>query len=330
MKILMKAIAGSHLFGLNTPSSDMDYKGVFIPSAEEILLGNYKDTRSQSTGDNDSRNGKDDIDVELYSLRKFFKMLANGDTAALELLFTPEEFILEKDPLWDEIKKYKDRLISSRVTAMIGYARQQANKYGIKGSRMGELGKFIDEAKTIQKMFSFNNPKLKHAWLDIVDVVKDFDHIHLIELNGHPGLDILGKKFDYHCTFIHVLEILKKIYKNYGHRARDAKKNGGVDFKALSHAVRVMLQGIEFLSKGTMTLPHTGINKQTLLYIKTGKLHYTKVSRIIEAHLDILEGCAEDTDLPDKIDHTLVEKIILEIHSKVCYNYASNLERSIT
>ena len=29
MKIIVKAIAGSHLFGTNTPTSDKDYFGIF-------------------------------------------------------------------------------------------------------------------------------------------------------------------------------------------------------------------------------------------------------------------------------------------------------------
>ena len=76
MKILMKAVAGSHLFGLNTPSSDKDYKGIFLPSAEEILLQRVPKTRNTTTGQKDAKNTAEDIDVELYSLGKFFEMLS--------------------------------------------------------------------------------------------------------------------------------------------------------------------------------------------------------------------------------------------------------------
>ena len=37
MKVIVKCIAGSHLFGLNTPLSDMDYKGVYMPEANDIM-----------------------------------------------------------------------------------------------------------------------------------------------------------------------------------------------------------------------------------------------------------------------------------------------------
>ena len=95
MKILIKTYAGSHLFGTSTPESDTDYKGIYIPNAEQILLGNYNCTIQETTGASDAKNSKEDIDVELYSLKKFFTMLKKGDTPAIELLFTPEELIVE-------------------------------------------------------------------------------------------------------------------------------------------------------------------------------------------------------------------------------------------
>jgi len=325
MKVLIKAMAGSHLFGTNTPESDKDYKGVFLPTKDEILLGQYKESVSVSTGDNDSKNSSDDMDIEMYSLKKFFKMLDNGDTAALELLFTPEEFIIEKDPLWDEIIINRDQFLSCRVKAMIGYARQQANKYGIKGSRMGELSNCIEALKEIQKEFEFANPKLKHGWDLINDKLKDYDHVHFIELsmsNGTentmtPALDILGKKFDYHCSFIYVLEILKKIYKNYGYRARQAKKNNGIDWKALSHAVRVSLQGVELLETGKITLPLKSAHQKVVRDIKMGEIDYKVVGENIEDLLNTLEKASKNSKLPERVDKEFLDGFMIDMHHRV-------------
>lgn len=325
MKVLVKCVAGSHLFGTNTENSDKDYKGVYIPDADSILLGNYKDSKQYTTGDENSKNSKEDIDVELYSIRKFFKMLKNGDTAAIELLFTPEELIIEKDPLWDEIVKHRDDFLTSKVTGMIGYARQQAHKYGIKGSRMGELNNIITKLKEIEKLFSFANPKLKHAWLDVVQAVDGFDHVHIIELEVSknmqnvtvPALDILGKKFDHHCTFPYVLGILKKVYNNYGQRAREAKKNNGIDWKALSHAARVMFQGQELLEHGYVTLPLKPEERDIVMKIKKGEMDYKLVAPIIEKGLEDLEKAKDNTSLAKEFNSDLANKIILKLHKKV-------------
>lgn len=326
MKVLIKAQAGSHLFGTNTPSSDMDYKGVFLPEADQILLGSYSEFVSKTTGDSNSKNSKDDIDIELYSLKKFLKMVSRGDTAALELLFTPDDMIIEKDPLWDEVLQYRDQLISSKVSAMIGYARQQANKYGIKGSRMGELSGIIDKLQSIEKKFDFKEPKLKHAWDEVVEAVKDYDHVHIIELitsknmenTKVPALDILGKKFDYHCSFPYVLNILKKVYRNFGQRAREAKKNGGIDWKALSHAVRVSFQGIELLQTGKITLPLRPNERKIVKAIKSGELDYSKkVQPMLESLLEGLEIARNDNKLKKEVEQKLLDDILIKFHKKV-------------
>lgn len=83
MKILVKAVAGSHLFGTNGPQSDKDFKGVFLPSAEDILLGKFDQTIHQSTNNAvGQKNTKDDIFVvfgEYYGypeccIHEFYKM----------------------------------------------------------------------------------------------------------------------------------------------------------------------------------------------------------------------------------------------------------------
>jgi predicted nucleotidyltransferase len=70
MRILCKIIAGSHLFGTNTPKSDLDYKGVFIPSADDILMNTYKHTDVSSTNDKyGSKNTSEDIDLEMRLMK---------------------------------------------------------------------------------------------------------------------------------------------------------------------------------------------------------------------------------------------------------------------
>ena len=103
MNIIVKAVAGSHLFGTNTPTSDTDYKGVYMPSKEDILLGRAKSSLNLSTNQTNEKNSSEDEDVEFYSLQKFMKMLDEGQTVALELLWTPDDMIIEESSLWREI-----------------------------------------------------------------------------------------------------------------------------------------------------------------------------------------------------------------------------------
>ena len=331
MKILVKAIAGSHLFGTNTENSDRDYKGVFIPSAPDILAGTFSDTIRSTTGNDKSKNTKEDEDTELYSLSKFFRMLENGDTAAIELLFTPDEFILEKDPLWNHIVAGRSKFLSKKINALIGYARQQANKYGIKGSRMGELNNVLKLLKQVESDLNFRNCKLKHGWEQILAGIKEFQHVHVIEISiakdkMSPALDILGKKFSEDTPFSVVNKCLSDEYKKYGERSREAKKNNGVDFKALSHAVRCMLQGIELMNTGKITLPHHGKNLLLLKRIKAGEIPYPELEPVIEQKMAELEAAAVNSSLPEKVNPEFLKDILVILHGKQIMDYVDLME----
>ena len=150
-------------------------------------------------------------------------------------------------------------------------------------------------------------------------------HVHLIELEmktinqtrKFPAFEILGKKFDHHNTFPHVLQILTRIYKEYGYRARQAKKNNGIDWKALSHALRVMYQGQELLSTGKITLPHSGDNLQLLRDVKQGLKPFDEVSLILEEEMEKLEKLNIESTLQEKVDEKFTEDLTYEYFEKV-------------
>ena len=59
---------GSHAYGLSTPSSDVDIKGVAIPPADYFLGFNKKFEQAES---------KDPNDMVVYDVRKFFALAAD-------------------------------------------------------------------------------------------------------------------------------------------------------------------------------------------------------------------------------------------------------------
>lgn len=288
MKVIMKAVAGSHLFGLNTEKSDKDYKGVFIPSTDDLLLGNSKFTHKETTGNDGSRNTASDVDVELFSLHKFMDMLAEGQTAAFELLFTPEEMIIEKTAEWDWLQSHREEFVHKKVSAFIGYAKQNAARYGIRGSRMGDLEKVIETMKTFTATDRLSKYESKfrhlHNTLEYFKIMNETEKGFMIE--------VLGKKYDSHCAVDYVLKSLELVYNNYGERSKSAKENNNIDWKAVSHAVRVMIQGKELLDTGHITLPLRPEHTELLLKIKKGEMDFvTEVQPIVESRMqDLLEA----------------------------------------
>jgi len=142
LNLLVKMKFGSHIYGTNTPESDTDYKAIYLPSGDDIVMQRVKGSKNNNTKkDERAKNTADDIDIEIFSLDKYIKLLLEGQTVAIDMLFTPEEFILQTSPEWKHIQDNKDKFLHSGILSFVGYCRTQANKYGIKGSRMAAVRK---------------------------------------------------------------------------------------------------------------------------------------------------------------------------------------------
>lgn len=290
MNVVVKCIAGSHLFGTNTINSDTDYKGVYLPEPKDILLGKVKSSINTGTNKTNTKNTSEDVDIEFYSLQKFMKMLAEGQTVALELLWTPEHLIVEKTPLWDEIVSHRYELTHKKVTAFVGYCKTQANKYGVKGSRMAAAKLVVNYLENVAEDYPGIKIGTPSIWNFMFRRFNKTEHIEF----GHQKvgektiafMEICGRKYQETIKIQYMLDSLKKLYASYGARAKQAELNEGIDWKALSHAYRVCTQAIELLDTGRMTLPLPINALEVVRAIKLGKLNFNQVRPLLEAKVE--------------------------------------------
>jgi len=309
---------GSHLYGLNTPESDIDLKGIYTPSHRDIILGKVPKTSINiSTGEDNKKNSKDDVDTEMFTLAGFVKMCEQGQTAAIDMLFAPKEMIIEDSPEWDFIQENRDKLLTGKASSFIGYCFQQANKYGIKGSRIKAMKEVINFLEGFSDGGRLNDIDINF----MLDTIKN-DHVKVVEHKSSSGemapyLEVCGRKFGMMDKIDHIIEVLTMIEGKYGDRARLAEKNEGVDWKALSHALRVCYEAQELLATGKVTFPFTGLKREALMNVKQGKLDYVKVSPIIEAEMEKVKELEKTTILPDKIDKKFWEDFIYKTYSRV-------------
>jgi predicted nucleotidyltransferase len=81
-------VGGSELHGAKVKDTDdLDIYGVYLEPPELVLGLEKSDFFVWSTAGNERRNGPDDIDVCLYSLRKWAGLAAKGNPTALHFLF---------------------------------------------------------------------------------------------------------------------------------------------------------------------------------------------------------------------------------------------------
>ena len=124
MNLIVKMVFGSHLYGTNTPDSDKDYKGVFMPTKEQIYLGKIPKSYHESSGNDHSKNTKEDTDTEIYSLHYFIKLACEGQTVALDMLHAWGDKVIQFTPLWAEIVGNRQKFYTKNMSAFVGYARR--------------------------------------------------------------------------------------------------------------------------------------------------------------------------------------------------------------
>ena len=309
-KIIMETIFGSHLYGLNTPNSDTDYKGIFIPDAKDILLGKAPKTIQSSTGDKHSKNTTDDIDRQMFSLSKFISLACEGDTVAIDMIHADDSKLVTNSETWQYIRDNRHRFYTKKLTGLFGYVRKQASKYGIKGSRLAALREVVECIKTIDDSKKVGDFKEYFP-------LNEFAYwIFATDKNGVNQIfyEVLGRKFQQTVSVKEMKTSLFKLWEEYGDRARLAEANQGVDWKALSHALRGGYQLINIYKHGDLVYPME--QNPLILSVKTGNMPFNEVQEELEKVVQEVEILAENSHYPSSVDKEFWEDFLEEVYSE--------------
>jgi hypothetical protein len=294
MDLIVKMKFGSHLYGTDTEASDVDYKGVFLPARRDILLGRVSKCRRFSTGNDLQKNTSGDVDEEIYSLHHFIKLACDGQTVAMDMLHAPEQMLLESSAVWRRLQAQRHRFYTKNLSAFVRYARRQASKYGIKGSR-------LNAASQVMALLAAENPgkRLRSVWHQLPR--DDYCCVIGMDPNGMRQYQVCGKTFQESAAIGYVLAVLQKFYADYAHRAKMAAENRNLDWKAISHALRAALQTKEILFTGTLCFPLQ--EAPFLEAVKAGRLDYGReVAPVLEDLMDTVEKLITKSDLPPEVD----------------------------
>lgn len=304
MNILMESVFGSHLYGLATEHSDRDYKGIVLPNKRDILLGNSKYHIDSSTNTSQTRNSNEDIDKTYYSLAYFIELACKGETVALDLLHGNEDKLIQTSEEWKFLVKHKHRFFTKDMKSYIGYVRKQAAKYGIKGTRISEL----------EKMLQFLS-KNKNSVVGELDF-PETEFGKWVDYKGNRYYEFAGSKYQDNLKVHYMYETLSKIYDTYGERAKQAKTNDGVDWKALLHGLRSAYQARDIYLHGGFEYPLK--ESKFLMDVKLGKKDFlTEVEPEFDRITKEVFKLAEESNYPSSVDRTFWYDFLETVHLKV-------------
>ena len=305
--MICKILCGSHLYGLNTPQSDTDYKGVFLPPVKDLILNRASHHIDKSTNKSDNRNTKDDIDFEMFSLHQFLHLVATGQPMAIEMMFAPKEMVVATSEIWESIVNVREQLLTRTAKSFVGYCKGQASKYCMKGDRLASLEKCY-------QAFSNCHPttSLSYYFDVFCKSMNGVDYFEVFDADEKHGrsFNIVGKKFYETATIETITDSLLHTIDKYGERTRTTMRMEGRDWKAISHAVRIAVEVIELLTDKVITLPLPPPPREFIKKVKKGEV----TLELVESHLDHLlrevEDAQKNSTLPSKFNSDLANQLI--------------------
>lgn len=115
--IIFKVRVGSHAYGTNVEGSDEDFKGIYLQDPIDVLNNGYQEQFSVSK------------DETYYELRRFLDLCSSGNPTMLEILYSPEDCIVHKNPIMDLLLADRDKFLSKSCKHSFGgYAYAQIEK----------------------------------------------------------------------------------------------------------------------------------------------------------------------------------------------------------
>lgn len=366
VKNLLCAVTyGSHLYGTSSPTSDHDFKAVYLPVIEDLVLAKapkvlrYRfDADGNTVGDHETMpaNG---YEAEHTPVQKFIHDYLGGQAYAVETAFAVVQGAHLKHAARARTVAGKrgaafealchlltKQYVHRNVNGMVGFAVKQTFDYVRRGERLNaaknvlqvlqQVLKFYENI-TIERSEKFDANKVRldtachfiHPVSHFVEAQTVLDHIvretglELGETSNQNKkmrtLKLNGREYLETTTLPHLINAVEKLVDQYGDRSTRASEVD-VDWKSLSHAVRVYQQVIELLETGFVSFPRK--NAKFLLDVKQGYHDLEHVKRLLGGLDDKVTYLLSKSTLPqvDEEFRAKVERDVLLPFLKKMYN----------
>ncbi len=340
--IILECISGSRAYGLDTPTSDTDIKGVFLLPKEDFYGLDYTPQVSNPTND-----------IVYYEFGRFMELLSLNNPNILELLNTPKEAVLIKHPFLDEINS--ELILSKLCKNTFGkFALSQIKKAkGLKKKIVNPVGK---ERKTVlsfcyvnygqgsiplNKFLEINNYVQENCGLVNIPHMKNMYALFYGEGFGYKGIvkdelsndvrlsSIPKKEKEVALLYFNKDGYSKycKEYKEYWDwvenrnedRYQNTKSHGkNYDAKNMMHTFRLLEMAIEIAKEKKVNVKR--LNREFLLNIKSGKYEYDELLIMANEKQEEMEMAFEKSDLQDKPNRDKINELTYRIRDKFYTN----------
>lgn len=305
-KIIYLTYGGSHAYGTNIETSDIDLRGIALKTEKELLgMQNFEQFLNTET------------DTTIYAIDKFIQLALNCNPNIIEMLGTKDE---HKFLVSDEMRLLLDNknafISQSAINSFGGYTTSQLRRFeNAVNKNMDERRQQEHILNTLNNMQnhlqthynSYDNSEFK-IYIDKSDR-KDTEYELFVDIDmkHYPLLD-------FGCIQSEMNSAIKA-YSKLNHR--NNKSEFKID-KHLMHLIRLYLMLLDILEKSEINTYREN-NIKLLMDIRTGKYsdnNYEGIYTLLDSLEKRVEYAKLHTEIPKKPNYKLVEELLIEINRR--------------
>jgi len=339
--LIVKHLAGSHSYGTNIETSDIDYRGIFVANPVNIRTPFFSIKEAKDYSEEDT---------VIYELNQFMKLAVDCNPNVLETLHVDEKHITFTSPAYELLRSYAPKLLCSKIAfTTTGYATSQLHR--IKGHNKWLVNPQPKsppvQTTYVSNFYSFTYKKLLK--FDIRDYYENHrlipyigDTYGLYQCDGYTPFNIdtgnlnttyNGNIHDINGIPLFVVKFNRDEFQtdfNKWNQYWDWKLNRnptrskmeddfGFDCKHAMHLVRLLRIGEEVLTTGKYNVLRSDADE--LLDIRNGKWTYNELLEYAEEkNRYIKDVLYHKTDLPKYPDYELASNLLMEVQDIVWSN----------
>ena len=310
--IVLLGLGGSHAYGTNVETSDLDIRGCTLNTKAEIL-----------TNENFEQFINEETDTTIYSFNKLITLLSNCNPNTIEILGLKPEHYIYLSPIGKELLDNKDMFLSKRaVQSFGGYANAQLRRLDNKSARL--VGQKEREQHILNSIKNASYDfKRKYFECSDDDIKLYIDKALQEDYDSEIFMDINLKHYplrDYKSMWSEMNNIVKD-YSKIGKRNKHAIEHEKLG-KHMMHLVRLYMMALDILENGEI-ITYREKEHDFLMDIRNGK--YLDDNRqpipeffeIVDNFEKRLNYAKQNTDLPDNPDYKKIKDFTMSVNERI-------------
>ncbi len=344
---------GSHAYGLETPESDLDLRGICIEPPEFVISFCKNFEQSENVKFNGYEESKD---CTIFGLRKFLNLAANANPNVIEILFVEENEIIFATEFGRKIIDNKELFLTKKAYHTFGgYAKGQLKRLEnhrqwiinpppepCSRTEFGLPASPVIPSDQIKAAFAAINKKIDQWNLKDMTDIDRADRIEFInamaeviaemQLGAKEQFIAAGNSLGFDTNFLVMLDKertyngIKQLYSQYQNwlKTRNPKRFKTeqeclVDTKHASHLIRLYFEAIDLLNGNGLILKRPKDELNLLLDIKLGKFGKETYKMVMDLKEDLnskLDDAMKNSKLPHGPDVNKMDDLMRTLYKQ--------------